>query len=182
MQYYPSNNDENWNIEVEAIMPYIPTKSETDPPERKLNVIDIGCGDRTINDQIVTVDIDNTRNPNIVAECDKLPMGDNTLDGIVSIHSFEHFKDQRKVLTHWVSKLKKGGIIAMVHPDRKWTHQKEVKGYEGKRKEFYKHEHERTLEEFVEWFEKENIDNLEMIAKGSALGNYSFFVIFKVIK
>lgn len=179
MQYYPSYNDENWNTEIESVMPFIPSVSVDEKPNSKLKGIDVGCGDRTINKEVETIDLDKSRNPQTIAPADALPFKENVVDYITSIHTFEHFKDQIKVLKEWRRILKVGGIIAIVHPDRKWTAQKSVSHEEKQRQQLYVHEHERTEQEFIEWFERLNPKGLKIFAHGSALGDYSFFVIIQ---
>ena len=105
-KYYDTETDEMWLLEVECLMPWMSGKG-----------IDVGCGARTFSKDILRVDIDKAVKPDIVASGDKMPLKDEEFDYLISIHSFEHFENPKKVLTEWLRVLKVGGVIGIVHPD-----------------------------------------------------------------
>jgi len=78
-------------------------------------VLDIGCGKHKSLPGIVGVDIEPVTD--IQASAEKLEFDNNTVDIIISRHSFEHFIDPVAVLKEWIRVLKIGGKIIFVLPD-----------------------------------------------------------------
>ncbi len=171
--YYPDGNDELWKTEIAKIMPYCDSQG-----------IDIGCGGRTLHRSVIRCDIDQKLNPDICCSGEKLPCKDEEFDFIVSVHSFEHFDNQDAVLKEWLRVLRIGGIISIVHPDVKYTkEQRPVDRNECLRDNpYYKHYHERTLNQFVSWCSKRTKLGFRIIDSGVALGAWSFYIILKKTK
>ena len=123
VKYYGDTDDPMWQMEVEALFPWISGKGA-----------DIGAGARSIWPEIIRVDIEEKVKPDILASGDKLPFKDGEFDYITSIHSFEHFEDQRKTLKEWLRVIRPGGIIAIVHPDVFYTKYQKTESQENGRK------------------------------------------------
>lgn len=166
--FYPDPNDDMWNKEVEKLIPWCAGKGA-----------DIGCGSRSINGDVIRVDIDEKREPDYVAKGDELPFKDEELDYIVSIHNLEHYEDQRKVLNEWRRVLKDGGIIAIVHPDRDYTGEQQPEESNMDKNPFNKHYHERNELEFHKWFLEQGFKDLTIVDSGKAAINWSFFLILE---
>ena len=168
MRYYPVDEDDMWNKEVEKLLPWIDGKGA-----------DIGCGDRTIDNSILTVDCDIKRKPSVVAKGDKLPFKNGELDFIVSIHNLEHYDNQREVLDEWRRVVKSGGVIAIVHPDVDYTGIQAESQYNTDKNKFNKHYHERNEVDFHRWFLAQKFDDLVIIDSGPACREWSFYLIIE---
>lgn len=111
MIYYPHSTDKMWNAEIESILGYC-----------NGNGMDVGCGHRTIDRHIITVDHlpDDEENDDIDyhLEGDKLPFVDGQFDYLISIHSIEHFENTIETLKEWCRVVKRGGFINLVVPDK----------------------------------------------------------------
>lgn len=170
IQYYETTDDEMWSMEVEKLLPWFYGKG-----------VDIGCGARSINKDILRVDIDEKVNPDIICSGDELPFKDSEFDFVCSIHTFEHFKDQKKTLTEWLRIIKKGGVIGIIHPDITYTQkQKPVEDNQGLKENPYNfHYHEQTPEslkkQLLEWSDLPFI----IVDQGTACGDWSFYTILK---
>ncbi len=162
--------DQNWNVEVSKILPYIDGRG-----------LDIGCGRRSINKDIKRVDIDPLKEPDILAPGDKIPVKDNEFDFVVSQHSFEHFVDQDKTLKEWLRVIKPRGIIAIIHPDVEFTEQQKLAPSNPSLLDdpFNKHYHERTLINFVSWAKNRTKYGYKILDSGVALGKWSFYIILQ---
>ena len=169
-KYYDSEQDPMWKTEVSSLLPWFFGKG-----------VDIGCGTRTINKNILRVDIDKKVKPDIVASGDNLPFKDNEFDFVCSIHSFEHFENSKKTLAEWLRIVKKGGIIGIVHPDVFYTKKQNPEiDNEGLRKNPYnKHYHEHTADSFIAQLKEWQDLPFEILDFGVACGNWSFYVILK---
>ena len=172
VKYYDQEQDLMWRWEVEKLMPWFLGKG-----------VDIGCGARSIKKEIVRVDIDEKVKPDIVASGDELPFKDAEFDYIASIHSFEHFQDQKKTLAEWLRVIKPGGIIGIVHPDITFTKKQnpEIDNPGLRENPFNKHCHEHTLESFLRMIRGWDELPFRIIDHGVACGNWSFYVILKKI-
>jgi len=166
--YYPDPKDDMWNQEVESILPYLTGEG-----------IDIGCGDRSIKKGDVRVDLDPKNIPDEFCSGDELPFEDLRFDYLSSIHSFEHFKDQEKLMREWARVIKKGGIIGIVHPDVNYTGIHRPDGLREGENPFNEHYHEKTLSDFKKWFKKYGDFGLDMIDSGEACPNWSFFIVLR---
>lgn len=124
---------ENW--EREALKSYVKEKG-----------LDIGCGKFKIGE--MGVDNDEKVKPDILAEMDKIPLADNSLNYIVSCHSLEHHAETIKVLTEWHRLLKKGGLCAVFVPDGMQTSSSDLGDSEFKHKQIFSKESLRMFFEF----------------------------------
>jgi len=166
--YYPHPKDIMWNDECEKLIPYLAGKG-----------VDIGAGGRSIFKEDVRVDLDKKTNPDVCCSGDELPFKDNEFDYLYSIHSFEHFEDQRKLLKEWCRVVRKGGIIAIVHPDVEYTGVRRPDGLKPSENPYNEHKHERTLDDFLYWFKSQRDLPLRVIDFGEARIEWSFYVILK---
>lgn len=74
--------------------------------------------------EIVTLDIDASLNPNIVADAGDLPEDLNgQFDAVFASHVLEHFSywKEKDVLKGWIRCLKSGGEIHVVVPSAEWA-------------------------------------------------------------
>ena len=79
----------------------------------------VGCGTVKL-DGYVNIDLRMVDGvTDVIASCDNLPYSENTVDEIVSYHLIEHFDEPeaKKILGHWHSLLKDGGICIIETPD-----------------------------------------------------------------
>ena len=166
--YYPHPTDNMWNSEVETLIPWLSGRG-----------VDIGSSNRSIFPGVVRVDFDESRDPDILASGDNLPFNDGQFDYLYSVHSFEHFDDQIKLLDEWARVVKKGGIIAIVHPDVEFTGVQKPIEQNMDKNPFNKHFHERTRDEFIKWFESLGRIDLKIIDSGIACGHWSFYIILQ---
>ncbi len=167
--YYPAS-DLMWNYEVSKLLPWLDGKGA-----------DIGCGRRSINKDVIRVDIDAKKNPDVVASGEDLPFKDNELDFVYGIHAFEHLKDPVQGLKEWLRVVKPGGIVGIVHPDIDWTKKQnpEVDNPGLKSDPYNKHWHEYNQADFVKMLSRVNRGRFEIIDSGVAMGMWSFYVILR---
>ena len=170
--YYPNTPDPMWKQEVEALMPYLSGKG-----------VDVGCGKRSIFKDDVRVDIDPKVHPDFVASGDKLPFKDKEFDYLYGIHAFEHFENPVKTLKEWLRVVKKGGIVAIVHPDIRYTKKQnpEIDNPGLRENPFNKHWHEHRPETFLIFLEENLGLGFEILDSGTACGNWSFYFILRKI-
>lgn len=166
--YYPHPQDEMWNQECEVLIPYLFGKR-----------VDIGSACRSIFKGDVRVDIDEKHNPDVLCSGDELPFKDGEFDCLYSIHSFEHFNNQSKLLTEWARVIRRGGIIALVHPDVNHTGIYRPDGLRPGENPYNKHEYEKTYSDFFKWFKRNGDFGLKIIDSGVACPNWSFYIILK---
>lgn len=96
----------------------------------ELNIINIGAGSRTINNSLICVDFNRglenldhngvTKNC-ILSLCNNLPFKNDSLDGIVALHIFEHVQDPVLTLKEWLRVIKPGARIGIVVPNFKYN-------------------------------------------------------------
>ena len=172
IKYYYEEQDRMWKWEVDSLSPWLFGKGA-----------DIGCGARSMDDDVIRVDIDKAVKPDVVCSGDKLPFKDSELDFICSIHSFEHFPNSKKLLTEWLRVIKEGGIIGIVHPDVQHTKkQNPVIDNPGlKQNPYNKHYHEHTAESFVKMLVEWQDLPFKVIDYGVACRAWSFYVILKKV-
>jgi len=170
VKYYNEEQDTMWRWEVESLMPWLFGRG-----------VDIGCGARSVNKDVVRVDIDPKVKPDYVCSGDTLPFKDEEFDFVVSIHSFEHFKDQVKTLKEWLRIIKVGGIIGIVHPDVFYTKKQnpEIDNPGLRENPFNKHEHEHTADSFIRMIKSWTDLPFRIIDYGPACAQWSFYVILK---
>lgn len=169
-KYYDTETDEMWLLEVECLMPWMSGKG-----------IDVGCGARTFSKDILRVDIDKAVKPDIVASGDKMPLKDEEFDYLISIHSFEHFENPKKVLTEWLRVLKVGGVIGIVHPDINYTKKQnpEIDNAGLRENPYNKHYFEHTPESLIEKLKEWEDLPFRVIDYGVACNEWSFYVILR---
>jgi SAM-dependent methyltransferase len=99
-----------------------------------LNGINIGCGNRRINEYLVPIDImrenleDQASGAHhaflkeaILANPDDLPFKQESLDYIVALHMLEHISNPMEILRYWGTMLKPGGGIGLILPNYEYT-------------------------------------------------------------
>lgn len=172
IKYYGEEVDVMWKWEVERLIPWFSGKG-----------VDIGCGERSINRDIIRVDINEKVKPDVVASGDKLPFKDEEYDFICAIHAFEHFQDPKKTLTEWLRVIKKGGIIGIVHPDIFYTKKQnpEIDNPGLRANPYNKHWHEHTADSFVVMLKGWTDLPFRIVDFGIACGEWSFYVILKKV-
>ena len=172
VKYYDTTDDPMWKMEVEKLFPWLDGKGA-----------DIGAGTRTIDDKIIRVDIDEKVKPDILASGDKLPFKDGELDFITAIHNFEHYSNQKEVLTEWLSVLKVGGIIAIVHPDIDFTKKQnpEIDNPSLRENPYNKHYFEHNQKSFLKQLKKWADLPFKLVDSGVACDHWSFYVILKKV-
>ncbi len=169
-EFLINNSDSMWEKEAEKLRPWLYGKGA-----------DIGCGTRSAKKGSIRVDIDKNVKPEVLASGDLLPFNDGELDFISSIHSFEHFKDQFKLINEWLRVLKPGGIIAIVHPDIRFTYQ-QVATVGNNSKNFdplNTHYHENTEETLLNYFKFSYGKRVTIVDHGVACPNWSFYLIIQ---
>jgi len=167
---YETDTDPMWQLEVEKLLPWLFGKGA-----------DIGCGKRSPLVDSIRVDIDKKVEPDFIAKGDDLPFSDGELDYISAVHNFEHYDNQKAVLIEWLRCLKKGGIIAIVHPDINYTKKQnpEIDNPGLRENPYNKHWHEHTQESFIEQLGVWSDLGFRVVDHGVACGNWSFYVIIK---
>lgn len=166
--YYPSPDDGLWNQEIEAILPFLSGKG-----------LDIGSSNRSPVKGITRLDVDPLRYPDILASGDKIPLPDESVDYITAIHNFEHYPNQKEVLTEWLRVLKPRGIIAIVHPDVDYTGKQKPLAENPDKNPFNKHYAERNLPQFIAYLTDLGISNMQLIDYGEAGKYWSFYAIIR---
>jgi len=93
-------------------------------------ILNIGAGGRSINENLIcvdfqrslkTLDINGHTKNCILSDMDELIFKDNSIDGIIALHIWEHSADPVKTLKEWVRVLKNGGRLGIVNPDFRYT-------------------------------------------------------------
>ena len=101
--------------------------------------LNIGCGDEVVHGflrcDMFRPDVD------LVFDCTKIPMDDNSVDEIRAYHLLEHFNfmEGQNVLTEWHRALKRGGRLHLEVPDLLETCKEFVNQTEDKRIILYSH-------------------------------------------
>ena len=106
----------------------------------ELNILNIGAGGRTIHNSLISVDFNRgledldhngvTKNC-ILSMCNDLPFKNDSLDGIIALHIFEHVSDPVLTLIEWLRVIKPGARIGIVVPNFKynWSASTDVNKY-----------------------------------------------------
>jgi len=173
IKFLMDNEDVMWTKEASALAPWLFGRGA-----------DIGCGLRSVRKDAIRVDIDPKVEPEILCSGDKLPFKDEELDYISSIHSYEHFEDQHKMLKEWLRVVKVGGIVAIVHPDISYTKkQNPVIDAPGlKENPHNRHYHENTHKSLVAELSKSKELPFKIVDHGVACPNWSFYLILEKTK
>lgn len=165
---YPHPTDAMWNQEVESLIPYLTGKG-----------IDVGCSNRSIFKDQVRLDIDEKHKPDYCCSADEIPFDDNEFDYLTAVHVFEHLPDGRKTLDEWIRVVKKGGIIAIVHPDLDHTGRQKPHEANPDKNPHNKHFKEYNLKQWLEWYNSQNFDTIKVLDCGEACVRWSFYVIMQ---
>lgn len=128
--YLPDEAGTIKRLEEQAALGAIPKGFEP----KSLNGLNIGCGDRRVNEHIIPVDIMRESNlgeqsgehhaflPDaLLANPENLPFRPETIDFIIALHMLEHVSDPMSVLRHWGDLLKPGGGIGLILPNFEYT-------------------------------------------------------------
>lgn len=92
----------------------------------ELNILNLGCGGRKINESLIPVDftrdlkeldMNGHLNNSIISDVNNLIFLNETIDGIIALHIWEHCEDPVKTLNEWLRVLKPGGRIGIVLPN-----------------------------------------------------------------
>jgi len=80
--------------------------------------LNLGSGNKKIKD-FLSVDIQNFKNVDIVADISNLPFQEKSIDEIYSCCAIEHFgrNKWKEVLQHWYNLLKDGGVLRLSTAD-----------------------------------------------------------------
>lgn len=172
VKYYDDETDPMWRWEVEKLIPWFSGKG-----------VDVGAGARSISKDILRVDIDEKVKPDVVASGDNLPFKDGEFDYLVSIHSFEHFKEPVKTMKEWLRVIKVGGVIGIAHPDITFTKKQKPPEENPSLKDnpFNKHYHEHTQDSFIKMLKGWTDLPFRIIDYGIACANWSFYVILRKV-
>jgi len=165
---YPDISSSLWTREVEKLLPFLSGKG-----------VDVGSARRVVFQDQIRVDLDNRHDPDVCCSGDDLPFEEGKFDYLTSIHSFEHFENQVKMLNEWVRVIRKNGIIAIVHPDVGCTGVFRPNGLKSGENPYNEHKHEKTYSDFLEWFKNNGNFGLEILESGVAYPGWSFYIIFK---
>ena len=168
---YPDISSSLWTREVEKLLPFLSGKG-----------VDVGSARRVVFQDQIRVDLDNRHDPDVCCSGDDLPFEEGKFDYLTSIHSFEHFENQVKMLNEWVRVIRKNGIIAIVHPDVDYTGIQKPASANPDKNPHNKHYHERNLKQWLEWFNSQGFGNLKILDTGEACPNWSFYAIIKKIE
>jgi SAM-dependent methyltransferase len=130
VNYFDEEVSDLRHAEEQAVLRAMPTGYDL----WELNGINVGCGDRCINDAIVGIDAHsgewNTSGEfgqkfqsgaKLRSWSHDLPFKSNTLDYIVALHILEHEANPIEVVKHWIDIVKSGGGVGIVVPDWRYT-------------------------------------------------------------
>lgn len=118
------------SLEEAAAMRAAPQSAEL----KELNGLNIGCGDRKINEYLMPVDIMREAAGSaetgqhhaflsnaLLANPEDLPFKAESIDFIVALHMLEHVSNPSDILLYWGTLLKPGGGIGLILPDFEYT-------------------------------------------------------------
>lgn len=160
VQYFPTEFDV-WNVEFAKVVPHCLGRG-----------IDVGCGIRSPQRNVLRVDIDPDVEPDLVCDAADLEsvlivLGEREFDFYWSSHNIEHNEDPQAVLREagWI--VKEGGKVVLIIPDKTWTVGRDPT-----------HKHEWTHNEFLEEYAIPECGNLQLIQTGVAAPEWSFYVVY----
>ena len=111
-----------------------------------------------------------------------------TRRGLHSGRHFDYFMQklvtiggETKTIKEWSRVVRRGGIIAIVHPDLEFTGTQLPASANPDKNPYNKHYVEKTYKQFLEFLKENNCFNLKLIDSGVACGNWSFYCIFKKV-
>jgi len=79
--------------------------------------LEIGCGNNRFRKDILTIDIAETSDVDLVWNAEKLPFTDRTFDFIFSSYCLKDFENPLKILKEWLRCIKIMGNLILVLPD-----------------------------------------------------------------
>lgn len=133
-------------------------------------ILDLGCGTNKTLSHAIGVDVRPVSD--IQGSIDDLRrFEDESVDCIISRHSFEHLLDPAKAIREWSRVLKREGKIIMVLPDH--ANIDTLDHYYGKGEHFHAYTQE-TLKSFVEL-----IPELVVVKSETVIFNWSFGIVIK---
>lgn len=83
---------------------------------RDARIVDLGAGGRRITARTVTVDRFPVGETDLVADVERLPFGDATVDLVFATGLFEHVEDERALAAEIARVLKPGGLVHVEAP------------------------------------------------------------------
>jgi SAM-dependent methyltransferase len=95
------------NPQIEAVRAMVPESAR---------IVDLGAGGRRITERTVCVDMAPLPNVNLVADVERLPFRDGTIDLLFATGLLEHVDDDRRVMGEIARVLKPGGIAHVELP------------------------------------------------------------------
>lgn len=171
IQYFPYVYNAVFGKEVLEIIPHLQGKG-----------IEVGSGLYGVIKGNVRVDIDKNVLPDICCSCEKLLVKDNEFDYLVAMHILEHLHNPESALKEWRRVIKHNGLIALVHPDLRYTGKQKPLSTNPDKNPFNQHTYEMHQDEFIDWFYGLAIIGLEIIGYGTACPKWSFYVLFRKVK
>ncbi|EHQ35445.1 methyltransferase domain-containing protein [Methanoplanus limicola] len=95
-------------------------------------IVNIGSGPFRLHDNIINIDISDYTNVDLIANAKKLPLKNESVDGIINVVSLEHINNPELVMDEFYRLLKPGGYIytalpfiagyhASPHDYKRWT-------------------------------------------------------------
>jgi ubiquinone/menaquinone biosynthesis C-methylase UbiE len=136
---------------------------------RGKTVLDIGCGLKKTVPEIIGVDIRPVSD--VVCSGDMIQFPNNSVDLIISRHSFEHMLNPVKTLWEWIRVLKTNGGICLVLPDHEKINTM-LPMYTGPN---YAHLHAYTRETFADLIAL--FPKLRVSDYGTVIPDWSFYFI-----
>lgn len=79
-------------------------------------ILNLGSGTRRISSSVINVDLFPFKEVDVVADITRLPLKDNSVDGIINEATLEHVRDCRAAIKEMQRVLKKGGYLYVVVP------------------------------------------------------------------
>ena len=170
--YFPQSNEIGWNEEVSSIVGWLDGIG-----------LDVGCGGRSIKPSDFTLDLDPECEPDVLASGDAIPFPDNSFDYVYGIHSLEHLEDPKKGIFEWLRVTKKGGIVALIHPDVDYTGIQKTgpENVQLHNKPLYRHHREINQKDFLRWITPFQRHGFKIIESGDAWRAWSFYIILRKI-
>jgi len=103
-----------YTIGVDVIAPDYPVNYrklilERLNPEHQI-VIDVGCGNRRVHEDIICLDLFDYEEVDIVCDAHRLPFARGSVDGLVTRYLFEHIADCHAIVTGFDACTRPGGM------------------------------------------------------------------------
>lgn len=157
IEYFPTEFSV-WNEEAVSVITFLGGKG-----------VDVGCGVRSLREDVVRVDKNPEVKPDHVADAAKLPFEDGKFDFMWSSHNLEHSADTLAVILEAQRVVKAGGYLVFIIPDKRYT-----AGLDPT------HQHEWEPQEFIEPYKL--LPGLQLVDFGRAGKNWSFRVVYQVLE